>query len=100
MAWLYGAALSGPGGDGAMHARRILGRPVSQSGRVSVMEKTNSWSMVIEQRSVFPGFSVSPCQQTEVHVCVLWPALGAAPSQQLVSGCASRSLLPAQARVH
>lgn len=55
---------------------------------------------VIEQRSVFPGFSVSPCQQTEVHVCVLWPALGAAPSQRLVSGCASRSLLPAQARVH
>lgn len=54
MAWLYGAALSGPGGDGAMHARRILGRPVSQSGRVSVMEKTSSWSMGNWTEKCFP----------------------------------------------
>lgn len=47
---------------------------------------------VIEQRSIFLVFSVWKwtsslwtCQQTQVHVRVLWPALGAALRQLLVS---------------
>lgn len=58
---------------------------------------------VIEQRSVFPVFSVWKLtdQQTQVHFCVLWPALGAALSQLLVSQVVQAgSILPALVRVH